>query len=52
LQRLSRIHREDERHAAKRRNEATKRTESGVATFSLKDGTEIGVRPTILDSKP
>jgi hypothetical protein len=26
--------------------------ESGVAAFSLKDGTEIGVRPTILDSKP
>lgn len=26
--------------------------ESGLATFTLKDGTEIGVRPTILDSKP
>lgn len=26
--------------------------ESGIATFTLKDGTEIGVRPTILDSKP
>src|ERR1043165_8344258 len=26
--------------------------ESGIATFSLKDGTEIGVRPTIVDSKP
>ena len=26
--------------------------ESGMADLSLKDGTEIGVRPTILDSKP
>ena len=26
--------------------------ESGLATVTLKDGTEIGVRPTILDSKP
>jgi len=26
--------------------------ESGLATMTLKDGTEIGVRPTILDSKP
>jgi hypothetical protein len=26
--------------------------ESGLATITLKDGTEIGVRPTILDSKP
>ena len=26
--------------------------ESGVSTFSLKDGTAIGVRPTIVDSKP
>jgi len=26
--------------------------ESALATFTLKDGTEIGVRPTILDSKP
>jgi hypothetical protein len=26
--------------------------ESGLATFTLKDATEIGVRPTILDSKP
>jgi hypothetical protein len=26
--------------------------ESGLATFTLKDGTEVGVRPTILDSKP
>lgn len=26
--------------------------ESGLSTFSLKDGTEVGVRPTILDSKP
>jgi hypothetical protein len=26
--------------------------ESGLTTFTLKDGTEIGVRPTILDSKP
>lgn len=26
--------------------------ESGMATVTLKDGTEIGVRPTILDSKP
>src|SRR5690348_14049735 len=26
--------------------------ESGLSTFSLKDGTEIGVRPTIEDSKP
>jgi hypothetical protein len=26
--------------------------ESGLATLSLRDGTEIGVRPTILDSKP
>jgi hypothetical protein len=26
--------------------------ESGLATFTLKDGTEIGVRPTILDSRP
>src|SRR4051812_11178840 len=26
--------------------------ESGLATFTLKDGTEIGVRPTILDAKP
>lgn len=26
--------------------------ESGLATFALKDGTEIGVRPTILDAKP
>lgn len=27
-------------------------SESGLATFTLKDGAEIGVRPTILDSKP
>jgi hypothetical protein len=26
--------------------------ESGLATFTLKDGTEFGIRPTILDSKP
>jgi len=26
--------------------------ESETATFTLKDGTAIGVRPTILDSKP
>src|SRR5690349_7110480 len=26
--------------------------ESGLATVRLKDGTEIGVRPTILDSRP
>ncbi len=26
--------------------------ESGLATVTLKDGTEIGFRPTILDSKP
>ena len=26
--------------------------ESGLATFTLKDGTEVGVRPTIIDSKP
>jgi hypothetical protein len=26
--------------------------ESGMATLTLKDGTEIGVRPTIIDSKP
>ena len=26
--------------------------ESGLAMFTLKDGTEVGVRPTILDSKP
>ena len=26
--------------------------ESGVAKFTLSDGTEIGVRPTITDSKP
>jgi hypothetical protein len=26
--------------------------ESGLATLSLRDGTEIGVRPTIVDSKP
>jgi hypothetical protein len=26
--------------------------ESGLATITLKDGTEVGVRPTILDSKP
>jgi hypothetical protein len=26
--------------------------ESGLSTFSLKNGTEIGVRPTIVDSKP
>jgi hypothetical protein len=26
--------------------------DSGLATFTLKDGTEIGVRPTIQDSKP
>ena len=26
--------------------------ESGVATITLKDGTEIGFRPTIQDSKP
>jgi len=26
--------------------------ESGVATFALSDGTEMGVEPTIMDSKP
>jgi hypothetical protein len=26
--------------------------ESGLAKLTLKDGTEIGVRPTILDSRP
>jgi len=26
--------------------------ESGMATVTLKDGTEVGIRPTILDSKP
>jgi len=26
--------------------------ESDTATFTMKDGTEIGVRPTILDAKP
>ena len=26
--------------------------ESGVARFTLSDGTEMGVRPTIIDSKP
>jgi len=26
--------------------------ESGLATFTLNDGREIGVRPTILDAKP
>jgi hypothetical protein len=26
--------------------------ESGLATVALKDGTEIGIRPTILDAQP
>jgi hypothetical protein len=45
-------HRDDERHAARRETKELSAPESGLATFSLKDGTEIGVRPTILDSKP